>query len=159
MKAHDLRPDAQHEMAEVRQRRAGRNARERAEKVIKVNRAHSRLHLPVDLDRRPLGGRTRVYRADATGTQGVGGTSGWKQPGRRFGPMPLGPDKPKVNKLTDSNGNPRIVPLDYDQRVDNYLAQPGQQGRCGTVTRAQVRRLTHKRNHAMAPFDPKDFQW
>lgn len=73
----------------------------------------------------------------------------WKQPGRRFGPSPLGPDTPKANKLTDRDGNPRIAPLTADQRMANYgRTRRGRQ----FLTGRQERRLTHKANHANAPF-------
>ena len=48
----------------------------------------------------------------------------WKQPGRRFGPAPMGPDQPKRNKLTDTDGNPRIAPLPYATRHRHYTSGP-----------------------------------
>jgi hypothetical protein len=50
--------------------------------------------------------------------------AGWHQPGRRFGPSPLGPDKPKMNKVTDRDGNPRVVPLTWEQRHRAYVTLP-----------------------------------
>jgi hypothetical protein len=94
----------------------------------------------------------------------------WKQPGRRFGPSPLGPDHPKLNKVTDSDGNARIMPLTADQRITRYLkashrsaARPRddadesdydarRHAELLGVTLRQLRRIVHKANHAAAPF-------
>lgn len=102
-------------------------------------------------------------------------TSGWKQPGRRFGPIPLGPDTPKANKVTDSDGNPRIAALSADQRIWRYKEAAGrmpsapamplletaedeydarQHARNLGVTMRQRRRIVHKANHATGKIRP-----
>lgn len=75
----------------------------------------------------------------------------WKQPGRRFGPSPLGPDHPKANKVTDSDGNARIMPLTTGQRQARYAESGAPYG----FTPRQRRRVVRKDNHARAPFGAK----
>jgi hypothetical protein len=100
----------------------------------------------------PSPGRLRVHRElwqDGLHLMTVGG--GWKQPGRRFGPGPLGPNVPKANKVTDSDGNPRVMPLTTGQRQAGYAKGGAPYG----FTRRQRRRIVHKNNHASAPFGKK----
>jgi hypothetical protein len=176
MKAHDLRPETQHESREAREHRAGRNARERAAKIVKRNRAQRPLLAAELRARLPK----RLARDDFQTELHDGGRD-WKQPGRRYGPIPLG-GTPKMNKLTDPDGNPRIAPLSADQRLMRYYVSPGHRNpRPATptddeteqympgpsyvtgedarrhaqllgVTTRQRRRMVHKANHATAPF-------
>lgn len=68
-----------------------------------------------------------MFQRTPAGEPGIEPEEGgaWKQPGRRFGPSPIGPDHPKLNKVTDRDGNPRIMPLTADQRLSRYYASPG----------------------------------
>lgn len=99
----------------------------------------------------------------------------WKQPGRRFGPSPFGPDRPKANKVTDRDGNPRIAPLPTDSRWARYTKQTGrsitqegadamhgsplwlsaqrpeERARMLGLTPRQRRRLDHKDSHTTSP--------
>jgi hypothetical protein len=80
-----------------------------------------------------------------------------KQPGRTVGPRRgygPSPAKPKANKLVDADGNPRIAPLDRQARGDRYRDRPYPHAR--HYTPRQMRRMTHKANHAQAPFGPKE---
>ena len=125
-----------------------------AERIRRRNRAASGiLGHPVGMQ--PAGWTRRVHRTDDQQALHHGG-NGWHQPGRRFGPSPLGPEHPKANKLTDKDGNARIAPLTYDQRTARYVFQGFKP--FGTISRRQQRRATHKRNHAAAPFNPKDIR-
>lgn len=138
--------------------------------VFKRNRRGT----PAVIERSARGRHGRVHFEGHHGHRAEGTPGpGWKQPGRRFGPTPLGPDVPKENKGVDGGGNPRILPLRADQRLARYYAGPGKRysrmpepdddgavidrseltGReraalLGLTTR-QRRRLTHKANRAL----------
>jgi hypothetical protein len=147
------------------------------DQVTKRNQRHNH-HIGLELD--PL--MRRLCRDDfQTDLHQAAVEPSWKQPGRSFGPSPLGPDSPKANKVTDSAGNPRIAPLSADQRLTRYATggrpvrriQPtdGEFGYADFermspqdarlhagllgVTLRQRRRIVHKANHATAPFGEK----
>jgi len=90
-------------------------------RVVQANRRHGQHSGPV-----ASYGARRVHRDDFQAELHRAATDPvWRQPGRRHGPTPLGPDTPKANKLTDRDGNPRIVPLSADQRVARYFGTIG----------------------------------
>jgi hypothetical protein len=89
------------------------------QQIVKRNRAQAQ-HPGLHLD--PL--MKRVHREPHHGLDLMTRTNLWKQPGRRFGPSPMGPAHPKANKLSDRDGNPRIAPLDYATRHRHYVSGP-----------------------------------
>jgi hypothetical protein len=138
------------------------------EQVVKRNRRNPR---------RDYGLARRLARLEGHAARGLArddfqlslheGANDWHQPGRSFGPSPLGPDHPKKNKVTDSDGNPRIVALSADQRIWRYKQAGGrlpsspamplleaaetpydgrEHARNLGITTRQRRRLVHKAN-------------
>lgn len=125
--------------------------REHGERIALINRRHAgTAGHPSGMQAHPLS-RARVHRDDFQ-TELHDGGSDWKQPGRRYGPSPVGPDQPKKNKVTDRDGNPRIAPLTGAARQRAYAEAGAPYG----FTRRQRRRITHKNNHLAAPLGTKE---
>ena len=87
------------------------------EHVIKRNRRHPAPLVWEEQIKRPR----RTHREDHHRME----VNTWHQPGRRYGPSPLGPDHPKANKLTDRDGNPRIAPMQTTVRLLHYQRVSG----------------------------------